>query len=104
MHSPPPAEGSSRAVGGILRGNAGGNVFNLADAPDQAASLDLGPKRGTIGLYFSDENPQNVVIGQSSMTLKINVQLTLKPILNAVAKKYPAIKGRHYNSYIRLEF
>jgi len=47
MHSPPPAKGSSRAVGGILRGNASGNVFNLADASDQVASLDLGARRGS---------------------------------------------------------
>jgi len=99
MHSPPPAEGSSRAVGGILRGNARGNVFNLADASEQATSVDLGTRRGTVGLYFSDENPRNVTIGQPSMTLKINVQLTLKPVLNAVEKKYPAIKGENYLLY-----
>jgi len=102
MHSPPPAKGSSRAVGGILRGNASGNVFNLADASDQAASLDLGPRRGTIGLYFSDENPHNVSIGQPSMTLKIKAEQTLMPVLVAIAKKYPAIKGKYYNLYTLL--
>ena len=47
MHSPSPAEGSSRETGGFIWGNARGNVFNLADAGDQVASLDLGPKCGT---------------------------------------------------------
>ena len=102
MHSPPPAEGSSRETGGFIRGNARGNVFNLADAGDQVASLDLGPKRGTIGLYFSDENPGNVTVGQPSMTIRTKVELTLKPVLEAVAKKYSAIKSKYYLLYIIL--
>jgi len=58
VNSPPRLRGASRVVGGIARGRALGNVFNLADAGD-AALDDLGPTMGKVYLYFCNIDQDN---------------------------------------------
>ena len=56
-----PAYGSSRSTGGVFRGHAQGNMFNMADANDvwnDINSYDNKPaEKGKIYIYISDLNP-----------------------------------------------
>ncbi|KAF8951672.1 hypothetical protein BDZ97DRAFT_1630570, partial [Flammula alnicola] len=86
MASPPkeyiPAHGSSCSTGGIFRGRAHGNNFNMADAPDiwQEANVfsDYAAEKGKIYLYLSEQNPANIDIADTKPSFTVTVQDVLE--------------------------
>jgi hypothetical protein len=82
-------------MGGIARGRALGNVFNLADANDTVIH-DLGPTMGKVFLYFCKDDPGQLdlaLIKPSSM-IKCSVSPTVGPVLKAVARKFSPVRGK----------
>ena len=94
MDSPPRLRGASRVVGGIARGCALGNFFNLADASD-AALDDLGPTMGKVYLYFCNVDPGQLDLAsvKPSGTINCAISPTVGPILKRVARKFSPIRG-----------
>ncbi|KAF8871475.1 hypothetical protein CPB84DRAFT_1753978 [Gymnopilus junonius] len=95
MRSPPkqhiPAYGASRSTGGILRGHASGNVFNMADAnqvwPDQSNTVDMVDRRKIL-LYHSADSPHNVKITHVKPLWRISVKdISECPTIKAVIKQ-----------------
>jgi hypothetical protein len=73
-----PAYGASRSTGGVFRGRAQGNTFNIADAPDVWDDINLyadnpveKPEKGKIHFYLSNLSPAEVDVSQSSFTTTI---------------------------------
>jgi hypothetical protein len=52
----PPLEGSSRTTGGIFRGKAHGNIFNIGDVKDLEDD-SLGHAKGKVFVYRLGEDP-----------------------------------------------
>ena len=74
-----PAYGASCSTGGILRGRAHGNTFNMADAADvwdninsYADNMVEKLEKGKIHFYISNLSPAEVDITQSSFTTTIH--------------------------------
>ena len=97
MNSPPHLRGASRVVGGIARGRALGNVFNLADASD-ATLDDLGPTVGKVYLYFCNIDPGQLDLAsvKPSGTINCAVSPTVGPILKKIARKFSPVQGECY--------
>ena len=83
-----PLEGSSRTTGGISRGKALGNVFNLADASDLTLNT---PEKGIVKVHeVLVENPDEC---GPKMVLRLGVCHTLGPVLDKLGKQLPYVKG-----------
>lgn len=95
MNSPSHLRGASRVVGGIARGRALGNVFNLADANDVVLD-NLGPTMGKVYLYFCNTDPGQLDLAsvKPSGTINCVVSPTVGPILKNVARKFSPIRGQ----------
>ena len=99
MHSPPNSpprlRGSSRVMGGIARGRALGNVFNLADANDTVID-NLGPTMGKVFLYFCNDDPGRLELAsiKPSGIIKCAVSPTVGPVLKVVARKFSRVRGK----------
>lgn len=93
-NSPPRLHGASRVVGGFARGRALGNVFNLADANDEALH-DLGPTMGKVYLYFCNDDPGQLDLAsvKPSGTIRCPVSPTVGPVLKTVARKFSPVRG-----------
>jgi hypothetical protein len=104
MASPPPAspppEGSSRATGGVLRGRAVGNVFNLPDAQDTLGTA-LVPAKGTVRLY--PDLSHNPSYSKPIITLKTEAKPTLGPVLKRLVRGYSPIRNNNYRIYVHEE-
>lgn len=105
MNSPPHLRGASRVVGGIARGRALGNVFNLADASD-AALDDLGPTMGKVYLYFCNIDPGQLDLAsvKPSGTINCAVSPTVGPILKKIARKFSPVRGECYVYDVMINF
>ena len=75
-----PAYGSSRSTGGVIRGKAHGNTFNMGDANAVWEDMDVfsdhpaeKPVHGKIQTYVSDLNPSEIDLSQSSFVTKVYV-------------------------------
>ena len=73
-----PSYGASRSTGGVFRGCAQGNTFNIANAPDVWDNINLyadNPvekrEKGKIHFYISNLSPAEVDVTQSSFTTTI---------------------------------
>ncbi len=96
----PLCEGSSCSTGGLLCGKALGNNFNFADYQDVIKEPVLDPSiyaKGIIYVYsFMDDStglkPENLT---PSTKVQVIVNIHLGPMIDAVAKKYPAIKSEY---------
>ena len=101
MNSPPRLRGASRVVGGFARGRALGNVFNLADANDEALH-DLGPTMGKVFLYFCNIDPGQLDLAsvKPSGTVKCAVSPTVGPVLKTIARKFSPVRGEHSVCYV----
>lgn len=91
-NSPTQLYGASRTSGGLFRGHAMGNVFNYDDLKDFDVQA-LGPVKGKVRLYVSDQNPATIMPSKSlpSMTFKQEVFPTLAPILVKAARSFSPI-------------
>jgi hypothetical protein len=89
MGSPPPLEGASRTTGGILRGRAHGNFFNMGDARDVDNSL--GQAIGKVKVFRPGQDP---ALSKPQMTLKAKIGGNLGPVLDDLAIRYSPIKSK----------
>jgi hypothetical protein len=82
-------------LGGILRGKALGNTFNFGDEEHSTFNPVATPMKGVVYLYVSQVNPAN--LGLKDMTpmaqVKVAIENSMTPILQAVARKYQPISG-----------
>lgn len=85
-----PLEGSSRTIGGIIRGRATGNFFNFADAED--IMEDRVQVQGLVKVYKScvdiatDPKP--------TMVLKTEVTPSIIPVLKHLSRKYSPVGSK----------
>lgn len=87
--------GASRITGGIFRGRAQGNVFNIADIDDMHDE-SLGPVKGNVHLFISPADPASVKPGvlPTTMVFYRHVVPNLAPLLTGIGRLYDAIKGK----------
>jgi hypothetical protein len=80
-----------------------GNVFNWGDVPmgDPPALR----QRGSVFLYFSDQNPSEVIPKQSLPSMKTSVDMfnSSKPLFEALSKKFMEVANDSELQYIRLQ-
>ena len=76
------ASGASQTTGGILCGQAHGNVFNHADGPDP---VFVGPHTGKVLIY---QSPQVLDPKESETSIKYEVTPQIKPVLKALAWRF----------------
>ena len=81
-----PSYGASRSTGGIFRGHAHGNTFNMADASEVQDEINLHtdnvvekPEKGKIHFYISNLSLAEVDIMQSSFTTTIHDKIKAAP-------------------------
>jgi hypothetical protein len=89
MDNPPDLQGASRTTGGIFRGRALGNVFNVGDCKDDLES-NIGSMVGKVKVFMAGEDPSTK---KPQMTLKVKVGGDLAPVLDAVAKRFSPVKS-----------
>jgi len=104
MQSPEPLQGASRISGGISRGHAQGNVFNLADATDvldhQGPSLGTASK-GRVYIYSSSSNPTTLdpELMKLMATVKVLVSQTIAPMLQQVTRRFSPVRSKYTLKY-----
>jgi len=102
MISPPTSpsrnlQGASRTSGGIIRGRAIGNIFNIADAPGIQDDFLPTPTPGKVYLYSASDSLQlDPARVKPNSVLKVDVSPSLAPILAKIARKYSPIRGNVY--------
>ena len=96
-----PAYGSSHSTGGILRGHAQGNTFNMADAGDVWDDINTysaqKPEKGKIYLYISDLNPQEIDVMQPSFAVtvhNITKYQTIQHVIEHGSRDYSPIRRK----------
>ena len=90
MGSPPQLQGASRITGGIFRGKAHGNVFNIGDMGD-VMDDQLGAAIGKVMIFRPGQDPAT---HKPQMLLKARVTGTLGPVLNDMAARFSPIKSK----------
>lgn len=101
MVSPPTSpswnlQGASRISGGVIRGRALGNVFNLGDASDLQMDLDfMLAVLGKVYIYDSASDVANLdpTKVKPQWVLKADVSRTIMPILTKLGRKYSPIRS-----------
>ena len=91
--SPPPidASGASQTTGGILCGQAHGNVFNHADSADP---VFVRPHTGKVFVYQSPCIPDPK---KSETFIKCEVTPQIKPVLKALAWRFSPVSSKSYS-------
>ena len=89
----PPANGSSRASGGILRNKALGNVFNFGD--EQPVD-DHVQAEGYVNLSIVSEPPKSLVVEDGTSIIKVLTPChsTMGPLLERVARAYSPLRSK----------
>ena len=79
----------TQLIGGIIKGKATDNVFNVADMSpvEEFQHFQLPSRIGKVKLYISNTNPENRDIGDMcpAMTAEAPLSNTIQPILEALA-------------------
>ena len=83
-------QGASSVTGGVLRGRAQGNVYNMADKikADDFVTKDV---TGKVHIFRLHGNPENM---EPYMTVKTKVTNTLGPILKKLGAQYSPIRSK----------
>ncbi|KAF8344787.1 hypothetical protein F5887DRAFT_865119, partial [Amanita rubescens] len=88
-------QGASRTTGGIFRGRAHGNVFNIGDAKE-VFEVDS-PKTGKLKLFKAGQDPSS---HKPHMTVNVKVGAKLAPVLNELAKRFSPIKNKNKRIFV----
>ena len=83
-------QGASCTTGGIIRGNAYGNVFNIADLHDIEAQA-AAPVMGRVHLYDSCVDPANA---KPKCGFKLKVTTSLGVVLTKLAEKDSPVRRK----------
>jgi len=89
-------QGASHTTGGILHGQAQGNVFNNADA-DPVLDYGLEHCIGQIQVYTSHTDP---AIVKPNMELKHEVTSKLTKVLQVLSCKHSSVWSMVFNLYL----
>jgi hypothetical protein len=83
-------QGASSVTGGVLRGRAQGNVYNMADKikADDFVTKDV---KGKVHIFRLHGNPENM---EPYMTVKTKVTKTLGPVLKKLGAQYSPIRSK----------
>jgi hypothetical protein len=98
--SNPPLAGSSRTTGGILRGKAHGNTYNIGDLKELADD-SLGQALGKVLVYRPGQDP---LVHKPQMTLKAKVGGKLRPVMDELAARYSPIKSKSIHPFSPIKF
>jgi hypothetical protein len=82
-------QGASRIVGGLFRGRAQGNLFNIGDSKKLIGSD--APMVGRLKIFNAGEDPSSK---KPQMTVKVNVCGTLAPVLGELEKRYSPVASK----------
>jgi hypothetical protein len=93
----PPAEGSSRVTGGVLRGRALGNVLNFPDTTDLLVDRPV-PAEGLVILYSNRSHIP--FVHEPAMTLNTETKPTLGPILQRLGRKFSPVRSKCLSVYM----
>ena len=102
MKSPPTSplnlHGASRISGGVFRGQAVGNVLNAADFSNLNNNNYIGPVRGQVNIYLSQEDPAR--LSPDSLTAYARLpydyasHTPIAPVLEKVARRYSPVRRK----------
>ena len=93
-----PANGSSRSMGGILRGRALGIAANIGDPFDDMQQEVRPLPHGRINLTIVDHPPGDVIIENPTSLLKVLSPCyeTFAPLMKKVAKSYSPVHSKYF--------
>jgi hypothetical protein len=95
-NSPPKLHGASRTSGGLFRGQATGNALNAADFSNSNNNESIGPVRGQINIYLSQDDPAR--LSPDSLTTYAHfsydyaAKTPIAPVLERVARRYSPVR------------
>jgi len=98
-----PAYGSSRSTGGVLRGKALGNTFNMADADKTWQDINIESngsfEKGKIHCYLSEKNPANIDVNSLKASFVVSVSnvaryVTIQDIICKAGTDYMPIQSK----------
>ena len=96
QNSPPKLHGASRTSGGIFRGQATGNVLNAADFSNPNNNEYIGPVRGQINIYLSQDDPARLspdsLIAYARVPYDYAPKTPIAPVLEKVARRYSPVR------------
>ncbi|KAF8974786.1 hypothetical protein BDZ97DRAFT_1911938 [Flammula alnicola] len=97
----PPANGSSPASGGILRGRALGNIHNFGD-PDPFDMNNFVQVEGRVNLTIVPEPPKSLVVADPISVIKVlsHCHSTMGPLLERVARAYSLVCKNNHHIYV----
>jgi len=81
-----------------------GNVYNWGDVT--MAEPPALTQRGSVFLYFSNENPSATIPTQSQPTMKVSLDVvhSSKPLFEALSKKYTDVTSKSELQSIKFKF
>ncbi|KAF8955745.1 hypothetical protein BDZ97DRAFT_1926381 [Flammula alnicola] len=112
MASPPkekiPAHGSSRSTGGVFRGRAMSNNFNMADASEVWRDMDVPvhtAESGRIFVYLSQDNPANISIANTNPSFTVSVRdiynfPTFQTVVERATRDYSPVRDNSYRFFM----
>lgn len=89
-------QGASRSSGGLFRGHALGNAYNLADMEHLALDEESLPLQGQVYYYISGANPStltDITKMQPSGTFQHTKVSTVAPVLVRLGRLFPPLKA-----------
>lgn len=92
----PPANGSSRATGGLTRGQAFGNAPNFGDMDVSNAPVDQFLPGGSVNLTIVTEPPRSMIVEDTSSILQVSTLChpTMGPVLKHIARAYSPLQSK----------
>ena len=94
MPSPPVSpsrnalQGASRTTGGVLHGQAYGNIFNHADGDGE---VHIAPRKGKVLIY---QSPRDPTTNTPDMSIMSEVTPHLKPVLKNLSQKFLPVRSK----------
>jgi hypothetical protein len=96
QNSPPALHGSSRTSGGAFRGQAAGNALNAADFSNCGNNDYIGPVRGQINIYLSQNDPATLspasLVPYARLPYDYAAKTPIAPVLERVARRYSPVR------------
>jgi hypothetical protein len=99
-NTPPKLHGASRTSGGISRGQATGNFLNAADFSSANKNDYIGPVRGQINIYLSQDNPAQLspesLVAYARLPYDYASKTPIAPVLEKVARRYSPVRRKYF--------
>jgi len=99
QNTPPKLYGASRTTGGTIRGQATGNFLNAADFSSANKDDYIGPVRGQINLYISNDDPAQLspdsMIPYARVPYDYAPKTPIASVLKKVARRYSPVQSKY---------